>query len=192
MQQQASKVRRALEPQWQSLTEPVSGWTEWIAALVVFLLPPLASVVAGFAWPRPLAPDEMILRVALPALMPGGMMWVWSIACKATVLRVGQALAATPPAKAGGAPGCRNCGAPLTVEPNALGASCAFCGADSIIQGVALTAAKTKLRSKLLTLDDALRLLRTRRLLLGFGAVAVMVPTMGIGMLVWAAMRMIF
>ena len=192
LQARAAQLRRSLEPQWQSLTRPRAGATEWLAAALVLLLPPLASVLAAALSPSPLGPDEVVLLVGIPALLPGGAIWVWAIASRATVLRLGQALAASPPKKAGAAPGCRSCGAPLAVEPGALGATCGYCGTDSMVVGVALTAARSRLRDKLRTFDDALRTLRARRILMGLGAVTLVLLMMGASGLIWLAMRVLF
>jgi uncharacterized Zn finger protein (UPF0148 family) len=44
------------------------------------------------------------------------------------------ALAAKPPALAGGRFGCRVCGAPLVVADGAIGAKCMYCGADNLVE----------------------------------------------------------
>ena len=44
-----------------------------------------------------------------------------------------RALAAQPPARAGGPARCRDCGAPLTVPEGALGVRCAYCKCDNLV-----------------------------------------------------------
>lgn len=45
-----------------------------------------------------------------------------------------EALAARPPAHAGGPASCRACGAPLAVEAQAVVARCVYCGAENALQ----------------------------------------------------------
>ncbi|HEY2745066.1 MAG TPA: hypothetical protein VGL86_10605, partial [Polyangia bacterium] len=47
--------------------------------------------------------------------------------------RLQRALAAHPPARPGGPARCRDCGAPLSVPPNALGVRCAYCKCDNLV-----------------------------------------------------------
>jgi hypothetical protein len=49
-------------------------------------------------------------------------------------LRLQAALAALPPQRAGAPLRCRKCAAPLPIEPDALGETCYYCGADNLVQ----------------------------------------------------------
>ncbi len=55
-----------------------------------------------------------------------------------------------------------------------------------------VTAARSRLRDKLRTFDDALRMLRARRFLLGLGAITLLLPIAGASGLIWMAMRTLY
>jgi len=47
---------------------------------------------------------------------------------------VGAVFAASPPSAPGEPPNCRQCGAPLSVQPDDVLVRCVFCGAESIVR----------------------------------------------------------
>lgn len=51
----------------------------------------------------------------------------------ANLQRLQQALSARPPPRAGGPALCRQCGAPLSVPPDARGVRCAYCRTDNLV-----------------------------------------------------------
>jgi hypothetical protein len=189
VQQQAARLRREVEPRWRKMTAQAAWWTEWVAAALILFLPPFVSVVAVFALWFPLSMVDGIMFFAIPSLLPGGALWVWSIASRATAQRLDRGMWAGPPKQAGGSPTCRGCGAPLTVEPEALAATCVYCGTDSVLGSQASGDVSQAAGAKVRTLKDALRTWRMRVVLLGFGVIALAVPMVGLAILVWAGLR---
>jgi hypothetical protein len=110
--------------------------------------------------------------VCLPLLLPGAAVFVWASAVNETTLEVRSALGAKAPEREGTPPGCRSCGAPLDAAPEALAATCLYCGTDSLLEVMPLGALAGRLRRTLDTLRDASLALRRRRRLLGFGTLA--------------------
>lgn len=82
------------------------------------------------------AARQMQFMVLLPlgTLVIGFTLSSW--ARKRGIVRGGlqAALAATPPARAGGPKNCHRCAAPLAPEPGALTARCAYCQADNLVE----------------------------------------------------------
>jgi DNA-directed RNA polymerase subunit RPC12/RpoP len=188
---QHSAARRSLEQQWTALATPPSPIWEWVAAGLTIILPPFATTLVALVSPWPVPMADMTLLVAMPCLLPGGALIVWSIGTKGSTVQYQAALAAGVPERPGGAPTCRNCGGPLNAAAEALTARCGYCGTDSLVRGVALIRTRQRLERSVSTLDDAVRVLRGRRLLLAFGAAAVIVPILVLAVLVWAGMHLV-
>ena len=90
-----------------------------------------------------------LLRVVNTHALPGLLMYVWLILIPAQLLaanvamknilvsgatNVGLAFAAAPPSTPGAPPNCRQCGAPLSVQPDDVLVRCIYCGTESIVQ----------------------------------------------------------
>ena len=189
VQQQAARLRREVEPRWRKMTAQAAWWTEWVAAALILFFPPFASLLAVFVLWFPLSMVDGLVFFAIPSLLPGGALWVWAIASRATAQRLDRGMWAGPPQRAGGSPTCRGCGAPLTVEPEALAATCVYCGTDSVLGSQASGEVSQAAGAKVRTLKDALRTWRMRVVLLGFGVIALAVPIVGLAILVWAGLR---
>ncbi len=189
LQGEARALRRSVEARWQRMTHEASPWTEWIAVLLCLLLPPAASALAAFAGASPMPMMDGLVFVSVPALAPGGVLWVWAVASRATAQRLDGLLGAAPARRAGGNPTCRSCGAPLALEPGALAATCVYCGVDSLIDAAARKPVSAALGADLRTLQDALRTYRMRVALLGVGLAALAVPMVGLAALIWVALR---
>jgi DNA-directed RNA polymerase subunit RPC12/RpoP len=156
------QVRRDVEPVWESLTHPPGPVFEACAAASVFLLPVVATwIVQSRVWPPP-TPITTVGLVAVPALLPGALAWLWAATMGATVLRLRDALRAR--GSVDGELGCRNCGASLAPEPGALAATCSYCGTDSLVRDLPPTRVSAADRdSALQTLASAALALRRRR-----------------------------
>jgi DNA-directed RNA polymerase subunit RPC12/RpoP len=167
----AEAVRREVEPHWQALTRPPSLAFEIVAAAAVFVVPVVASwIVLSRVWPPP-SPVTTMGLVAVPALLPGALAWLWAATMGATVLRLQRALRAR--GIAGGELSCRSCGAPLAVAEGALASTCLYCGSDSLVRDLPPVAASTAARdSALSTLASATQALRRRRVNLTLGIAA--------------------
>ena len=189
LQGKAITLRREIEAKWRRMTAEASWWTEWVAAALILFLPPCVSLFAALVVWFPLAMVDGLVFVSIPALLPGAVLWVWAIGSRATVQRIDRELGAGPPARAGGDPTCRACGAPLVVEADALAATCLYCGTDSLLGAGARERVTSRLGSKVRTLEDALRMWRIRVLLLGAGLVVVALPMAGLAALLWIALR---
>jgi len=181
-------ARKTIEPLWQKVTAPAGRGLVGVALLLVVLLPVASTIAASLIPYPPWGQVAIYARVTLPALFPGAALYLWSAAVAATVLRFRDAISARPPARSGAPPGCRHCGAPLTVEPEALAATCAYCGTDSLLAEVPVRSLQRKLAETVRTLDEAVRKLRARKVILGLGAAALAVTIGGAAFLLFAAL----
>lgn len=167
LHQAAAAARAAAEPVFARLTRP-SPASATAGLVLLAALPPVVTVAANLA--LPLEPQAALFGLlTLPALLPGAGLWLWASAAAATALPFREALAAAAPERLEGPPGCRSCGAPLTVEPGALAATCLYCGTDSLLEVLPLSDLSRALRASLTSLRDGARALRRRRVLLGLG-----------------------
>ena len=100
------------------------------AGLTMLLITSLLRVVSGPALPAllvyvwlPLIPVQLLAgNIAMKNILVSG------------ATNVGAAFAATPPSTPGEPPNCRQCGAPLSVQPDDVLVRCVFCGAESIVK----------------------------------------------------------
>jgi len=135
-----SATREAAE-RWMRLARiKVPRWWLICAAIAPFMLMTggLVIILITF-WLRVTSSNE------LPGLLP----YVWVTLIPAQLLagnvamknilvsgatNVGAAFAASPPSTPGEPPNCRQCGAPLSVQPDDVLVRCVFCGAESIVR----------------------------------------------------------
>ena len=192
LHRETAAARRAAEPVWQALARPRSGGLSALAMLLVVFLPPLATLLANLVPYPPLSKMAIMAFVTLPAVLPGAGLYIWTLAVDATAVGLRNQLSAKPPPRGGGSPTCRNCGAPLEVEADAVAASCAYCGTDSLVVGIGEAELAGGLRAAVRTLGEAVRRLRVRRVLLGLGIAGVVAALGGASMLVWIAARASF
>ena len=135
-----SATRQAAE-QWMRLAHiKVPRWWLICAAIAPFVLLTgslMALLIAG------------LLRVVSGHALPGLLLCVWIIVIPAQLLganvamknvlvsgatNVGAAFAAIPPSTPGEPPNCRQCGAPLSVQPDDVLVRCIYCEAESIVR----------------------------------------------------------
>jgi hypothetical protein len=155
--------------------------------VLIVLLPPIVTLLAWLIPRLGLGAVEITALVSLPALLPGAALWVWASAVAGTTLRFRAALAARP-GGSGGAPLCRTCGAPLAADPQALAATCGYCGSDSLLEQIPVSELAASLGEALTTLEQAARRLRTRRAMLGLGAAGLTLLVGGASVLLWIAL----
>ena len=157
VREQAS--RREAEALYATLGQPPS-WSQRVAVVLTngwlwlfgmpFMLALLLRIAAvprqaiDAAWEA--SRHERLHHVAAPLLgwlldvgWPAGailFLLVWSLFGERIDARrdLQAALASKPPRTEGGPSVCRQCDAALEVAPGALGARCAFCGADNLVQ----------------------------------------------------------
>jgi len=184
-------VRRDVEPHWHALTKPPSVVFEVVAAAAVFVLPVAASwIVLSRVWPPP-SPTTTMGLVAVPALLPGALAWLWAATMGATVLRLQRALRAR--GIAGGELACRRCGAPLAVAEGALASTCLYCGTDSLVRDLPASVDSTAARDVALsTLASATAALRRRRVNLTLGVAALGLGVSAISMVAALAFALAF
>jgi hypothetical protein len=135
-----SATRQAAK-QWLRLAHlKVPRWWLNCAAIAPFVL-----VTGSFILLLSAALMRAVDRNELPALL----LVVWLILIPAQLLaanfamknvlvsgatNVGAAFAASPPSAPGEPPNCRQCGAPLSVQPDDVLVRCIYCEAESIVQ----------------------------------------------------------
>ena len=159
-----SATRRAAE-QWLRLARiKVRRWWLICAAIAPFVLLAVGLMVLLIA---------TLLRVVSVHTVPGLLAGVWLILIPAQLLaanvamknvlvsgatNVGAAFAASPPSTPGEPPNCRQCGAPLSVQPDDVVVRCIYCAAESIVllDSVALETLRTRVVSAEASLAQAM------------------------------------
>lgn len=182
----AAAARAAALPAWRAVATPRSPRLATAGVALVVVLPVIATVIATVLPSPPWARLEVLALAAVPAIGPGAALYLWVHAVNATVVRVADALVAAPPAAGTSAPSCRRCGAPLTLAPDAIAATCAYCGTDSLVDRPPLATLRSRLHDTLATLDQAVAALRGRRRALAAGGAAVV---LALGAAAWLLTR---
>jgi hypothetical protein len=162
-----SATRQAAE-QWLRLAriKVPRGWLVCAAlvpfvlltvGLTSFLIAALLGVVNVIALPRllllvwlPLVPVQLLAaNIAMKNVLVSG------------VTNIGAAFAARPPSSPGEPPNCRQCGAPLSVQPDDVLVRCIFCGTESIVQldKAAMATLRTRVASAQSSLAQAMNAL---------------------------------
>ena len=148
------RLARIKAPRWWFVCAALAPFVLLSGGLVVVLIDAVLGVVSGDA-------------------LPGLLLWVWVIIIPAQLLAanvamrnvlvsgasyVGVAFAAHPPSAAGEPPHCRQCGAPLSVQPDDVVVRCIYCEAESIVQldKVALETLRTRVASAQSSLAQAM------------------------------------
>lgn len=132
---------REAAAKWMRLARiKVPRWWFICAAIAPFVL-----MTGGFI----ILLTAALLRTVSGAAIPGLLTWVWLALIPAQLLaahvamknvlvsgatNVGAAFAAVPPSVPGEPPNCRECGAPLSVQPDDVLVRCLYCEAESIVR----------------------------------------------------------
>jgi predicted RNA-binding Zn-ribbon protein involved in translation (DUF1610 family) len=128
--QQWLRLARIKAPRWWLICAAVAPFVLMTSGLAILLTVSLLRMVSGNALPA------LLIFVWLP-LIPVQLL-AGNIAMKNVLVsgatNVGAAFAASPPSKPGEPPNCRQCGAPLSVQPDDVLVRCLFCGAESIVR----------------------------------------------------------
>ena len=171
-----SATRQAAE-QWLRLAHiKVPRWWLICAAVAPFVLltGSLMVVLVG-----------AVLRTVNGQALPGLLLAVWLILIPAQLLaaniamknvlvsgarNVGAAFAANPPSSPGEPPNCRQCGAPLSVQPDDVVVRCIYCEAESIVQldKLAMETLRTRVASAQSSLAQAMTALTKHAKLASF------------------------
>ena len=117
-------------PRWWLICAAVAPFVLMTVGLAILLTASLLRVVSGPALPAllpyvwlPLIPVQLLAgNIAMKNILVSG------------ATNVGAAFAASPPSTPGEPPSCRQCGAPLSTQPDDVLVRCVFCGAESIVR----------------------------------------------------------
>ncbi|MCA9534349.1 MAG: hypothetical protein KC593_11740 [Myxococcales bacterium] len=135
LQRGTREAYAASAPRWRALAAGSGAAWQASAAAALVLFPPCATALGrwGLRWDS----TRTQALLTLPALFVA--FGIWTVASTARRMRAAarSELAARPPSRQGGEPGCRACGAPLPEAPAAQGvqlsAVCGYCGTESLL-----------------------------------------------------------
>ena len=117
-------------PRWWLICAAIAPFVLLTAGLIMLLSAALLGAVSGPALPGLLAGVWLIL---VPAQLLAANVAMKNILVSGAT-NVGAAFAARPPSAPGAPPNCRQCGAPLSVQPDDVLVRCIYCEAESIVQ----------------------------------------------------------
>jgi len=117
-------------PRWWFVCVALAPFVLMTGGLLVLLVAGLSGVVSGDALPRLL---PYVWLTLIPAQLLAANVAMKNILVSGAT-NVGVAFAARPPSKPGAPPHCRQCGAPLSVQPDDVVVRCIYCEAESIVQ----------------------------------------------------------
>jgi len=110
---------------WWFISAAIAPFVLMTGSLVIILIVALLGAVSGPALPG-------LLYFWLILILAGNVAMKNVLVSGAT--NVGAAFAARPPSAPGEPPNCRQCGAPLSVQPDDIVVRCIFCEAESIVR----------------------------------------------------------
>ena len=117
-------------PRWWLICAAIAPFVLLTGGLMVLLITALLGVVDGPALPGLLAGVWVIL---IPAQLLAANVAMKNVLVSGAT-NVGAAFAARPPSAPGEPPNCRQCGAPLSVQPDDVLVRCIYCEAESIVR----------------------------------------------------------
>jgi hypothetical protein len=145
-------------PRWWLICAAIAPFVLLTGSLMVLLIAVLLRMVNGHSLPGFLLGVWLIL---IPAQLLAG-----SVAMKNVLVsgatNVGAAFAASPPSAPGEPPNCRQCGVPLSVQPDDVLVRCIYCEAESIVQldKAAMETLRTRVASAQSSLAQAMSALK--------------------------------
>jgi len=117
-------------PRWWLICAAIAPFVLMTGGLAILLMADLLRVVSAQALPG-------LLPYVWVTLIPAQLLAA-NVAMKNILVsgasNVGAAFAASPPSALGEPPNCRQCSAPLSVQPDDVLVRCVFCGAESIVR----------------------------------------------------------
>ena len=117
-------------PRWWLISAAIAPFVLLTAGLIILLSTALLGGVSVPAVPSLLAAVWLIL---IPAQLLAANVAMKNVLVSGAT-KVGVAFAARPPSAPGEPPHCRQCGAPLSVQPDDVLVRCIYCEAESIVQ----------------------------------------------------------
>jgi len=128
--EQCMRLAHIKVPRWSLICVAIAPFALMTGSLVILLTAALWPVVSGNALPWLLAGVWLTL---IPAQLLGASVAMKNILVSGAT-NVGVAFAAMPPSAPGEPPSCRQCGAPLSVQPDDVLVRCIYCEAESIVR----------------------------------------------------------
>lgn len=116
-------------PRWWFIAAAIAPFVLLTAGLVTLLIVGLVGVVSADRLPGLL---PYVWLVLIPAQLLAANVAMKNVLVSG-VTNVGAAFAAVPPSTPGEPPGCRQCGAPLSIQPDDVVVRCIFCETESIV-----------------------------------------------------------
>src|ERR1041385_1722200 len=123
------RLARIKAPRWWLTCAAIAPFVFLTVGLVILLIVALSRVVSVESVPRLLA---FVWLALIPAQLLAANVAMKNILVSGAT-NVGAAFAAPPPSAPGEPPNCRQCGAPLSVQPDDVLVRCIFCGTESIV-----------------------------------------------------------
>jgi hypothetical protein len=141
-------------PRWWLICATMAPFVLLTGGFTILLFAALLQVVAGDVLPALLVCVWLIL---VPAQLLAANVAMKNVLVSGAT-NVGAAFAASAPSAPGEPPNCRQCGAPLTVQPDDVVVRCVFCEAESIVQldKLAMETLRTRVASAQSSLAQAM------------------------------------
>ena len=117
-------------PRWWLISAAIAPFVLLTSGLMIVLTAALAGVVSGHTLPTLLAGVWLML---IPAQLLAAHVAMKNILVSGAA-NVGVAFAASPSSVPGEPPTCRQCGAPLSVQPDDVLVRCIYCEVESIVR----------------------------------------------------------
>jgi hypothetical protein len=137
-------------PRWWLVCAALAPFVLMAAGLMILLSAALLGVVSGYAL-------AALLPVVWLTLIPAQLLAA-NVAMKNVLVsgatNIGAAFAARPPSTPREPPNCRQCGAPLSVQPDDVLVRCIYCEAESIVRPD--TSAMETLRTRVASAQSSL------------------------------------
>ena len=151
------RLARIKAPRWWLTCAAIAPFVFLTVGLVILLIVALSRVVSVESVPRLLA---FVWLALIPAQLLAANVAMKNILVSGAT-NVGAAFAARPPSAPGEPPNCRQCGAPLSVQPDDVLVRCIFCGTESIVvlDKLALDNLRTQVTSAQSSLAEAMNAL---------------------------------
>jgi hypothetical protein len=141
-------------PRWRLVSAALAPFVLMTGGLVILLIAALLLVVSAEALPSLL---PIVWLILIPAQLLAANVAMKNVLVSGAT-NVGAGFAATPPSTPDEPPNCRQCGAPLSVQPDDVLVRCIYCEAESIVRldKLALETLRTRVASAQSSLAQAM------------------------------------
>jgi hypothetical protein len=117
-------------PRWQLICAAIAPFVLMTGSLMILFIAALLGVVSGHALPGLL---PYVWLTLIPTQLLAANVAMRNVLVSSAT-NIGAAFAAGPPSAPGEPPNCRQCGAPLSVQPDDVLVRCIYCEAESIVR----------------------------------------------------------